>query len=653
MLPFAFPRLKAVWCALYCLLLCLPGPPARAQIPLPLPRLRVLHDSLSQLLARDARRDTVRVRRLNSLAFALRLQDPPQARGLARQALALAQRLHYAPGLVEAHFTLGYDFRARSLYDSAIYHSQQALGWATRTGNRFTQSRALYNLCRIYTEQGNYAAAVGPSLDGLALARALHQPKVEVLQLVQASRIELGLGEVEIARRNLLEALRMLPATHDSTCIGFVYQGLGDLNRQLGRWRAARAAYVRTISAYSALYTERLLLPLELDAAAMTERLRDYPAAYRAARPLLARARAIGTPEQLAQAALLLARTWRPTRPDSARAYASLSLATAASHRLLPIARDAALLLAQASDQLGQPRQAYHYQVQATAYADTLSGEDTRRRLAAAQARAAHSRIQTQLTLLQQEQELAALRVRQQLLGIIGAAGLLLLLAGGFFWQYRRRQQARRAQAIAVLRQRLAADLHDDVGALLTQVSLQADLLQETPRTAPQQLAARLQRLSDTSRQAARQMADVVWGLHDSSTDLPEVLEHMRDHAHEVLPLAGLAVRFAISPEAASAQPTVAVCQTLYLLYKEALHNVVKHARGATWVAVTLSSSAGQLCLQVQDNAAGPALVFRPGGQGLPNMRRRAEAVGGTLHVQSLPTGFELSACLPTSGRKA
>ena len=47
----------------------------------------------------------------------------------------------------------------------------------------------------------------------------------------------------------------------------------------------------------------------------------------------------------------------------------------------------------------------------------------------------------------------------------------VLLLAGGLFWRYRRRQQQREATRDAALRQRLAADLHDDVGALLTQIS--------------------------------------------------------------------------------------------------------------------------------------------------------------------------------------
>jgi signal transduction histidine kinase len=624
-------------------------------LPLPLKRLVVVRDSLSHLLATQPRSDTLRDVRLNTLAFVLRTNDPQRAQELAWQGLALARRLHFAPGLVESQFTLGYIHRARSQYDSAIYYSRQALVWAMRTRNSYTQTRAYYNLCRIYTEQGNYAAALGPSLDGLTLARTIHNRKAEVLQLVQAGRIELGLGEYELATSYIEEARRLLPAARDTACTGFVFQGLGDIRRQQQQWAAAQRAYTRTLGAYRVIYNERGLLPVQLYIAEMTERLGHYPAARLAGQELLRRARTIGNPEQLAQASLLLARSWLPTRPDSARRYAALSLATAAPRHLLPLARDAAQALARASDQLGQSRAAYRYQLLATAYADTLSGEDARRRLAAAQARAARSRTQTQLRLLQQQEQLRhrsqqveRLLARQQLLGTVAAAAALLLLGGWLFWQYRRRAAQRLAARDAALRQRLAADLHDDVGNLLTQISLQSDLLRETNPQSPPQLLAHLQALSDTSRRATRQMADVVWGLHVAPDSLPALLTHMRDHAYQVLPPAGLAIDFGITPEVPALHPSAEVNQSLYLIYKECLHNAVKHAHGASRVVVRLSYEAGLLCLRVRDDAPGPAAApSRPGGQGLRNMRQRAEAVGGTFRAGAEGTGFGVDVGLP------
>jgi signal transduction histidine kinase len=256
------------------------------------------------------------------------------------------------------------------------------------------------------------------------------------------------------------------------------------------------------------------------------------------------------------------------------------------------------------------------------------------------------SRTQIELDLLRQQQEVERLRHRQQVAGLGGLVLLALLLAGGLRRHYRRRQATREAD----LRQRLAADLHDDVGNLLTQVSLQADLLRETPAASPEQALARLQRLSDTSRQATRQMADVVWGLHTSTLTLPELLAHMRDHAHEVLPPAGLVVDFVVAPQANALHPSPLTCQYLYLIYKEALHNAVKHARNATQVTVAVFADGSRLGLRVQDDGqAAPeeAVPGRAGGHGLRNMRQRAAALGGTLHAVAGPEGFSLVACLP------
>ena len=175
---FAPLKRRAMGCGLLLAGLLLAGT-ARAQgPPLPLARLRVVRDSLTRLLARDPRPDTQRVSRLNNLAFALRVNAADTSLLLTRQALRLARQLRFERGQLEAEFNLSYYQRAHSQYDSAIYHAQLALPLAERTGNRYTLTRVYYNLARIYLEQGNYAAALGPSLDGLALARALGSPRV-------------------------------------------------------------------------------------------------------------------------------------------------------------------------------------------------------------------------------------------------------------------------------------------------------------------------------------------------------------------------------------------------------------------------------------------------------------------------------------------
>jgi signal transduction histidine kinase len=615
----------------------------------PLARVPAVRDSIERLLAARPQLDTLRVSRLNALAFILRNSAAPAAERLGRQALALARRLRFDKGLTEAYFNMGYFLRTHSQYDSAIYYSRQALAASVRTGNRFTQTRAYYNLARIYTEQGDYAAALDPSLDGLVLARTLPKPRALLFQLVQAARIEIALGDYATATTYLTEARRLLPAAHDFLGSGYVYIGLGDISRAQGRWLAARRAYAAAAASYAHVLTAPAMLPVELSQAEMTNRLGDHLAARRAATGLLRRLRGSQAPEQLAQTTLLLAQTWLATaRPDSALRYAALSLAAARPDHLRAQARDAALALAQASDQLGEGRAAYRYQVLAGAYADSIAGEDARRRAAALQVRAARGQQQSQIALLQQrarlqrqQQELERLRGRQQLVGLAALAAAGLALAGYLLWRYRRRE-ARRQEA---LRTRIAADLHDEVGSMLTQISMQSTLLREG-RHAPAQQQTYLDQMADASRRAARQMSDAVWSIDARYDSAASLLDRLRDHAHEVLPPAGVEFDFGAEAAVEAAAVPLATRQALYYIYKEALHNVVKHAR-AQQVRVRVRLLGGQLELAIRDDGRGTVAASRPGGQGLPNMRMRAQAVGGTVQLEPGGPGLGLVVRLP------
>jgi hypothetical protein len=107
-------------------------------------------------------------------------------------------------------------------------------------------------------------------------------------------------------------------------------------------------------------------------------------------------------------------------------------------------------VLAQASNQLGQGHAAYRYQALAGAYADSITGEDTRRRVAALEAQATRSQQQTQVRLLRQRAglqaqalELERLRNRQQVAALVALVAMVLTVAGYLFWRFRRRETRR------------------------------------------------------------------------------------------------------------------------------------------------------------------------------------------------------------------
>ncbi|MGI4870231.1 MAG: sensor histidine kinase [Janthinobacterium lividum] len=208
---------------------------------------------------------------------------------------------------------------------------------------------------------------------------------------------------------------------------------------------------------------------------------------------------------------------------------------------------------------------------------------------------------------------------------LLGGA-LVLVLAGAALQQLRSRRALREAR----LRTRIAADLHDEVGALLTRVSMRAELLHETSAdpAAPDPAVAAL--LAD-SRSALATMRDVVWSIDAGADTVGALLDRLRDHLDQSAEPAGLRTSLDVAglPDATPLPPQLR--QHLYLLAKEAITNAVRHAQGATELRLALRRDGRTLTLTVADDGQPSGRPARTGGMGLRSMQQRAAALGGQL----------------------
>jgi len=190
------------------------------------------------------------------------------------------------------------------------------------------------------------------------------------------------------------------------------------------------------------------------------------------------------------------------------------------------------------------------------------------------------------------------------------------------------------------------------VGTLLSQISMQSGILQEGLADAAGQ-RQQLGQISEASRAAVRQLNDVVWSLDAHNDHLFNLLDRMRDYAYELLPPAGIEVTVTTPPDFPARRLSVLLRRNLYLIYKETLHNVLKHAAQARTVAVVLTLEEGKwLVLQIDDDAfpAMPAAAghaARRSGHGLRNIAQWAEACGGTAECGRVFSGFRVRVRVP------
>ena len=195
-------------------------------------------------------------------------------------------------------------------------------------------------------------------------------------------------------------------------------------------------------------------------------------------------------------------------------------------------------------------------------------------------------------------------------------------------------------------RSRLAHDLHDELGALLTTTKLSVLRLRRDlgPAAAAAEAQARLKHLSDSIDQGISLKRRIIEDLRPSSLVNLGLQASLEIQARDFAERSGLAV----DRELADVVLADGVQITAYRLVQEALTNIAKYA-GADHVRITLRTEGPHAHLCVQDNGCGfDPRATRRSAHGLMGMRYRVEAVGGTLHIASAPgRGTRIEASLP------
>jgi signal transduction histidine kinase len=206
-------------------------------------------------------------------------------------------------------------------------------------------------------------------------------------------------------------------------------------------------------------------------------------------------------------------------------------------------------------------------------------------------------------------------------------------------------------------RARIARELHDVVAHHISVIAVQAETARLTTPGMPPAGAARLSEIGDTARAGLTEMRRLLGVLRqDAEATTAERrpqpgLQQLNELVDEARSASGAGVRLIVSGPPTALDPGVELAA--FRIVQEALTNVRRHARGAA-VDVELHYGADTLRLRVRDNGPGPAPGAAAGGHGLPGMRERAAAAGGTLRTgPAAGGGFLIEAALPAGAREA
>jgi signal transduction histidine kinase len=185
-------------------------------------------------------------------------------------------------------------------------------------------------------------------------------------------------------------------------------------------------------------------------------------------------------------------------------------------------------------------------------------------------------------------------------------------------------------------RSRVAQDLHDELGAGLTEVSILGSLA-KNPAVSPEKKDLYLDQLTNAARALITELDEIVWAVNPHYDSVGSLASYYSLFGQRFLNLAGIPCRLHIAEQFPDHPLDSKVRHGIFLAFKEALNNIVRHS-GATEVELKIEVARERLVIVVSDNGCGLlSMTSAPGHDGLASMQQRLRKLGGSCSIRSEP----------------
>jgi ligand-binding sensor domain-containing protein/signal transduction histidine kinase len=193
--------------------------------------------------------------------------------------------------------------------------------------------------------------------------------------------------------------------------------------------------------------------------------------------------------------------------------------------------------------------------------------------------------------------------------------------------------QLEQEKAIERDRARISQDLHDEIGSSLSEIAILSSLGKRKPKEAQ----LRLEEISERAASVIENLGEIVWAINPRNDTLDNLFSHIRRYTVHYLDLARIQCVCCAPDSIPSVPVTAEVRRNIFLIVKEALHNVVKYAH-ASRVSFDMMYLNDSITVIIADNGKGFLIHEKmESGNGLGNMKRRMDDIGGTISLDTAP----------------
>jgi ligand-binding sensor domain-containing protein/two-component sensor histidine kinase len=191
-----------------------------------------------------------------------------------------------------------------------------------------------------------------------------------------------------------------------------------------------------------------------------------------------------------------------------------------------------------------------------------------------------------------------------------------------------------RILAVVKVRNRVARDLHDDMGSTLSTINILSTMAKTKLHADPVKAGEYISKISDNSQRMMEAMDDIVWNIKPQNDSMEKVIARMREFSTNAMDAKDIDFRFEVEENVYGVKLPMDTRRDLFLIFKEAINNLVKYSKSSR-AFIHFSIKKKHLHMRVRDYGAGFNIDEADSGNGLMNMQKRAENMGAILNIIS------------------